>query len=650
MASKSPTPDLSAVDALTRVTGALGATEARPGQVAMVQAVERVIRNGGRLTVAAPTGSGKSFGLLVPAIVAGVADGRRVVVVTATKALQDQYVADLAHLERTIGDTVPFAWAVQKGRGNYLCAAALDRVRDALNPAQGQLDVQPAGDDDELEGVDRDELDQVLGWAEITVTGDLAELPAPPSARTAAAVTCSPGGCPGSKCEKSLGCPAMAAADKANEADVVIVNAALFAQSLRDRGYDIGDAPMRADILLVDECHEFPDAVVTALGVSVTRWDVDKAIRAARKLDGTEPIVERLTRLRDTFDRTRDIKSDAPVPEWVVDAVSEFGDVAVALATKLTRASQSSTVPKAVTQLRILAAVATKWASAAREIVVSAGPGVARWCERSGVHAADVRVADRLRAKLWEAHPGMVFVAASATLPRKFDDRIGCETERLEVESPFDHKRQAILYVPTDIPAPKARDAWADAAIRRTIDLAECAGWRMMSLHTSIGQMNATAEALRAAAPAGVQVLTQRDASRDQLVRLLRSGKPVVVCASRGWMQGVDVGGLSMVVIDKLPFPMLTDPVMKASRDLAGDAAFRKVDLPRAAEVLAQAFGRLIRSGSDWGVVAVLDSRLATAGYRSVVLDELPSVRRSVRLADVAAHLAAAPAVTESAA
>lgn len=244
MASKSPTPDLSAVDALTRVTGALGATEARPGQVAMVQAVERVIRAGGRLTVAAPTGSGKSFGLLVPAIVAGVADGRRVVVVTATKALQDQYVADLAHLDRTIGDTVPFAWAVQKGRGNYLCSAALDRVRDALNPAQGQLDVQSAGDDDELDGVDRDELDQVLGWAEITVSGDLAELPAPPSARTAAAVTCSPGGCPGSKCEKALGCPAMAAADKANEADVVIVNAALFAQSLRDRGYDIGDAPV----------------------------------------------------------------------------------------------------------------------------------------------------------------------------------------------------------------------------------------------------------------------------------------------------------------------------------------------------------------------------------------------------------------------
>jgi ATP-dependent DNA helicase DinG len=260
--------------------------------------------------------------------------------------------------------------------------------------------------------------------------------------------------------------------------------------------------------------------------------------------------------------------------------------------------------------------------------------GVA-WVEESGpgrrtvsLRSSPVEVGPILAERLW---PRVTAVLTSATVPPSVEARLGLpatETDRIDVGSPFPFRERAVLYCPTHLP--DRRSAGAEAALWDEIErLVRAAGGRTLALFTSWRAMRAAVDALTVRLP--FRILAQNDLPKPKLVAAFRDEDSACLFATMSFWQGVDVPGstLSLVVVDRLPFPRPDDPLLQARRDRAGPGAFGAVDLPRAATLLAQGAGRLIRRVDDAGVVAVLDPRLATASYRRVLLEALPPMRRS---------------------
>jgi ATP-dependent DNA helicase DinG len=255
---------------------------------------------------------------------------------------------------------------------------------------------------------------------------------------------------------------------------------------------------------------------------------------------------------------------------------------------------------------------------------------------------APVDVGSSLDRLLWHAEDSPTAVLTSATIPPKLGERIGLEAgsyDELDVGSPFDYPTQALLYCPLHLPDPRKAEFEA-AMIDELVALIEAAGGRTMALFTSWRAMSAAATAVRARVP--WPVLTQSDLPKPALVARFAAEEQSCLFATMGFWQGVDVPGpaLSLVTIDKLPFPRPDDPLLQARRDRLGRAAFSTIDVPRAATLLAQGVGRLIRSSSDRGVVAVLDNRLGTARYRWDLVRALPPMRRTRHRAEVIEFLA----------
>ncbi len=251
---------------------------------------------------------------------------------------------------------------------------------------------------------------------------------------------------------------------------------------------------------------------------------------------------------------------------------------------------------------------------------------------------APIDVAPLLSERLWGEVTG---VLTSATVPIGLPERLGLpepEREVLDVGSPFDFRGHAMLYVARSLP--DRRRPESEPAIHDELErLILAAGGRTLALFTSWRAMRAAADALAARLP--VPVLTQSDLPKPALVEAFRSSEPTCLFATLGFWQGLDLPGrtLSLVTIDRIPFPRPNEPVLEARRERAGPGAFSSVDLPRAGTLLAQGAGRLIRSSEDRGVVAVLDSRLATASYRSALLARVPPMRRSVDRAETETFL-----------
>jgi ATP-dependent DNA helicase DinG len=250
---------------------------------------------------------------------------------------------------------------------------------------------------------------------------------------------------------------------------------------------------------------------------------------------------------------------------------------------------------------------------------------------------APVDVGERLQERLWGS---VTAVLTSATIPPLLPKRLGIPGCReLDVGSPFDYPAQGLLYCATHLPDPRHADY--ERAMHAELSwLIATAGGRTMALFTSWRAMQAAAAAVQPKVP--YRVLTQADLPKPALVESFTREESSCLFATMGFWQGVDVPGpaLSLVVIDRIPFPRPDEPLQQARRDRAGSAAFRVVDLPRAATMLAQGVGRLVRSGSDTGVVAILDPRLASATYRWELVRALPPMRRTRHREDVAAFLA----------
>ena len=636
-ASAASTPVL---DALARAVQGLGG-ETRPGQEALASAVGDAIGGGHHLLAEAGTGSGKSLAYLVPALLSG----RRVVVATATKALQDQlWRKDIPHLTEHLG--VPFTAALLKGRSNYLCLALVDAAErgDVLFDARPSISFA-------------DDVDFLSEWATQCETGDESELVVPVNPASWRALTCSPGECPGAaRCHRGEDCFAEKARARAEAADLLVVNTSLYCAHLASGGYVLPEH----DIVIFDEAHELPDIATRAFGIDVgpgrLRFVAGRLRKLidAKKADAIARVADDLGTALDAVDGQVDPTS-APFGATLVRAGEALATAANAL-----RQASDPRDPDATAQRQAAQLLAGALDDVRR--LAAPGAGDVVWVEgqAKSLRSAPVEVGDRLADALFDRTPS---VCVSATLgtgerfepfaraigldpgaepaaPDASDPGLGYVAARYA--SPFDYREQGRLYVATHLPDPR-QSGWQASAIAELRPLVEAAAGRALVLCTSHAGAAAFAEGLRGIE--GVAVLAQGDLPKAQLLEQFAADPHTVLVATRSFWQGVDVPGDTcvLVAIDKLPFARPDDPLERARRDrieAAGGNAFFDVDIPRAALALAQGVGRLLRTTSDRGVVVVLDSRLATARYRKKLLDALPPLKRTIDAEEVRTFLA----------
>ena len=638
---------------LTRATAAIEGGEQRPQQIEMAQAVERAFTRKRHLAVQGPTGVGKSLAYLVPAIAAASTgeDDDRTVVVTSSRALQDQLARqDLPFLAASLG--VPVRWAVLKGRSNYVCVAAAQDVAVQLRRGEHQerLDVGSPEDapptldldDDEL----REEAEALLEWAEATGTGDSAELEHTPSWPAWSAVSVGPGECVGAaNCAHAEDCFSEAARRDADDADVLVVNAHLYAAHLRTGGTLL--PPHRR--LVIDEAHEFEDAIVGALGVELTEGRLANLARVHASCVADDERVG--TSLR-SAGRMLDAMLEGRMSSATKGAGSNGAPVRIrdGLGPELSGvvATVVSAADRALNSLRRAARLAPQGAvrhrmdravrvtegvlGDAQALLGEQGPGTVCWIEkgRSGRHVlrlTRIDVAATLRAAAWDEHE-ITVVCCSATLDRGTAQRLGLDAEYLAVDSPFDFREQALLYVPK-LSRPN-QPAWPEQVADVVVQVMTSLHGRTLALFTSNRMLHATVERCREALP-DVTILCQGDAPNPVLQRRFLEEEHTCLFATASFWTGISSPGTtcSAVVLDKIPFPVPTDPIVEARSELVGDTrAFAEVSVPAAAMQLAQGVGRLIRTSTDRGLVVVCDPRLAEAGYRQRMLDLLPPMRR----------------------
>ena len=633
---------------------AVPSAEPRPGQRTMAAAVDRALRKREHLLVQAGTGTGKSLAYLVPAL----ASGRRVVVATATKALQAQLVdKDLPRLVRALagplGRTPTYALA--KGRGNYLCLQQVHGGPGAVPEPEGLFEPAPPS------GLAQQVL-RLRAWADETSTGDRDDVPFPVTDRAWRQVSVSARDCLGRRCPDLADCFAEHAREAAQEADVVVANHALLAL----HAFTGVSVLPEHDAVVLDEAHEFVASATEALTHELGRADLRRAVTVAG--DGL-PVATR-ERLQDAADALDGLLAGlAPgwhrrLPEEALDVLGLVEAACGAAAAEVGRAGSELDEAAKAERDRARQAL-TDVAAAASELRVPT------------VRSATYVVGDppRLRVSplsVGGALAGRLFgeatvVATSATLtlggsfahteaafglhaeqPADSDDPPQ-RWETLDVGSPFDYPRQGQLWVAADLPLPSAPE-WAPAVDALLVRLVGAAGGRTLGLFSSTAAAARAAAAVRAALP-DLPVLLQGEDAPGALARRFAADARTCLFGTRSFWQGVDTPGSAcqLVVIDRIPFAHVEDPLLQARLEAAGPAGFRTVTLPPAAVLLAQGAGRLVRAAGDRGVVAVLDPRLATASYSRTLLDTLPAFYRARSLDAVLASLraidASAPAV-----
>lgn len=664
--------------ALARASAALPHHEDRPQQLAMAEAVGRAIGEQRHLIVQAGTGTGKSLAYLVPAL----ALGARVVVSTATKALQDQLaLRDLPLLARSLG--VRFEFAILKGRSNYVCR---QRVREISEGGQ-QLrlaDQEPRPGAGGLGPLGR-EVQRLVAWAGgnepagngpsrpgrggrdkdgdkdgKAASGDRAELAWEPSDAAWAQVSTGWRECPGaSECPSGGDCFAEVARRRASEADVVVVNTHLYATFLAVKEAEL--LPPH-DLVVFDEAHELEDIASAALGFEIGPGRLVAVARLARPVitdaGAAAGMDEAAALLGGALRPYRDRELPRPVPPEVADAVNLVRERANQLLEQLRKAAErarsagsgSTDGPAASAasdhgaRQRAQKAVShfVDEANAALELP----EGLVAWVEGAEhspvLRVAPIDVGAVLAERLWKGEGAPIAVLTSATIPPRLGQRLGLDPgsyDQLSVGSPFAYADQALLYCPLHLPDP--RSAGFEAAMHEElIALIEASEGRALALFTSWRAMQAAAEVVRQRVP--WRILTQSDLPKPKLVAEFTADEHSCLFATMGFWQGVDVPGpsLSLVTIDRLPFARPDDPLLKARRAALGPQAFQMIDVPRAATLLAQGAGRLVRSREDRGVVAVLDSRLGKASYRWELVRSLPPMRRTRSREEVVAFLA----------
>jgi ATP-dependent DNA helicase DinG len=660
-----------AVDGLDKITAQMAGGEHRPEQQEMCRAVAEALVTRTHLVVQAGTGTGKSLAYLVPAALSG----SKVVVATATKALQDQLAEkDLPLVEAGLGRPVALDFAVLKGRSNYICRQRVAEVGSGgIQPELGDHGAGRADDIDRIDepegegrGLDAgppegpvEEVRRLVAWSQTSRSGDRADLGFEPSDRAWNMLSVGPRECPGAyNCPSGGRCFAEAARAAAAAADVVIVNTHLYGAHLASGGAVLPEH----DVVVFDEAHQLEEVMTSSLGVEVTPGRFRSLVTAARSLveqrdaellDSLASAGDRLGALLVDRVGARVLHDDAPQTQEdreLAELLARAAELGRRVTDALRRGgAQRSFLPeggdaidpdRASRKTRTLQAAA-HLADDLHRLEARSDSEVA-WVDGTRrsvrLRLSPIDVGPALAAMLWGE---VTSVLTSATVPPSIVERVGLEgfpTEELNVGSPFDYRAHALLYVARHLPDRRAPGS-EEALHEELALLLEAAGGRTLALFTSRRATEAAAGALAPELP--YTLLLQGELPKSRLLEEFARDETSCLFATLGFWQGVDIPGraLSLVTIDRLPFPRPDDPLLQARRDRAGGRAFSVVDLPRAATLLAQGAGRLIRNADDRGVVAVLDPRLATASYRGVLLSTLPPMRRTVDRSEVAAFL-----------
>ncbi|MFD1827532.1 ATP-dependent DNA helicase [Mumia zhuanghuii] len=616
----------------------------------MAEAVAGAFARGEHLLVQAGTGTGKSLGYLVPSLL----HDRRVVVATATLNLQHQLVErDIPALldgARTVLSRTP-KHAVVKGRGNYAC---LHRIREGAPDEQGVLIEAPSGSLGE-------EVVTLRAWAEEETdrsgVGDRDSAPSH-TERAWRQVSVHARECLGAaRCPYAQECFAERARDDAADADLVVTNHALLAIDAID------GVPMlpEYDTVVVDEAHELVARVTQASTAELSPPMVERAARRARAfVRGREAddLEDATDALRDALEVTPPGRIASPTDQ-LADALALVRDTARACHSAIPKESQEGETDAARQQVKGLVDEVRKVA----ERMAAASEADVLWlAEREGsrggneLRIAPVDVALTLRDKLFGENT-VVLTSATLKLGGGFDsvarsvglwatEQVGVgpadkaeSDERdfawdaVDVGSPFDYAKQAMLYVARHLPPP-GRDGMADATADEIVDLVRAAGGRTLGLFSSRRAAEAATEVVRERLPE-IEVLCQGDAQLPELARRFTEDPHTCLFGTLSLWQGIDLPGTTcqLVIIDRIPFPRPDDPLMSARQRLVerqGGNGFMAVAATHAALLLAQGAGRLIRRSDDRGVVAVLDSRLAKARYGSFLASSMPPMWRTV--------------------
>ena len=593
-----------------RLAAALPGFEPRAGQAALAEAVAEALTGEENLLAEAGTGTGKSLGYLVPALLSG----KRVVVATATKALQEQLLTkDVPAAAAALGREVRVA--VLKGRQNYLCRKSLggvDRLGGLFRTAE-----------------DASDYERLSPWIESTETGDRAELSFEPSASLWAELSVGADRCAGRRCPLVGSCYAEAARERAGGAELVIANHALYFAdlALRARNDGAGVLPDH-DAVIFDEAHRLEEAAASWFGgrVSLARLrqlerDVERYCREQERRPPGGVLAE-LDRaggeLIAAFDpgsgRRRLTVAD-------VEELEERGSTLAAALGRLAAELQGAGEDADALARRALAAAGDVEACLALD-----DPDQVSWAEPGALAWAPVDVSQILREALWEQGPTAVLV--SATLETRFlRGRLGLDDVReLVLPSPFDFREQTLLYVPTHMPEPRVEGYYARLA-EEVVALCNLSRGRALVLTCSYRALGELVDRVRGRL--SYPVLVQGEAPRERLLEHFREDVDSVLFATATFWQGVDVQGesLSLLVVDKLPFSAPGDPLVEARCERIvreGGDWFSDYALPSAVLQLRQGFGRLIRGHGDEGVVAILDPRLRTRAYGRRFLEALP--------------------------
>ncbi|GAA3708709.1 ATP-dependent DNA helicase [Streptomyces tremellae] len=637
---------------------AVGGTE-RPGQAAMAEAVAEAIDTSAHLLVQAGTGTGKSLGYLVPAL----AHGERVVVATATLALQRQLVE--RDLPRTVEALHPLLrrrpeFAMLKGRSNYLC---LHRLHEGMpqDEEEGLFDQFEAAAPTSRLGQD---LLRMRDWADDTETGDRDDLTPGVSDRAWSQVSVSSRECLGaSKCAYGQECFAELARERAKLADVVVTNHALLAIDA------IEGAPVlpQHEVLIVDEAHELVSRVTGVATGELTPGQVNRAVRRAAKLVD-EKAADALQTAAETFERLMELALPGrleEIPEDLAYALMALRDAARTVITALGNTRDRSVQDEDVVRKQAMASVESVHAVAER--IANGSEWDVVWYERhdrfgASLRVAPLSVAGLLREKLFEDRSvtltsatlklGGDFNGVGASLGLAPEGTGGDEVPQwkgVDVGSPFDYRKQGILYVARHLNTPGREGSRTDM-LDELAELVEAAGGRTLGLFSSMRAAQAAAEELRGRLD--LPILLQGEETLGELIKGFAADPRTCLFGTLSLWQGVDVPGPSsqLVVMDRIPFPRPDDPLMSARQkavEEAGGNGFMAVAATHAALLMAQGAGRLVRATGDKGVVAVLDPRLATARYGSYLRSSLPDfwyttdrnqVRKSLAAIDAAAR------------
>ncbi|HVO58608.1 MAG TPA: ATP-dependent DNA helicase [Dongiaceae bacterium] len=621
-----------------------GGYEHRPAQLEMAEAVHDAFQTRHHTIVEAGTGTGKTLAYLLPAI----CSGRRVVISTATKSLQEQlYQKDIPFLKKHFAPELKVA--VMKGRANFLCREKLHQMAD-----------QPM-----LKGMDElDAFRQIRDWAKLTETGDRAELTfLPDDSELWARLDARRDTCTGQKCPQFNECFVTGMHARAREADLIIVNHHLFFADLALKHDDFGSILPEYSAVVFDEAHEIEDVASDYFGRQISNYrfeelarDADMALRMLKL--GSPSLLRRTQRIRErsrTFFAAfaaRDGRFSFSRPEreaFIEQNREAYNGLSDALKSLETEFAAQTQKPEELTRL------ARRSFELRQELAFlfeSNEKNYVYWYElrNKGVFlaATPIDVSQILRERLFESFDTVVLTSATLTVGNRFDyirQRLGLDHAKERTLPPeFHYQEQALLYLPPRMP--DVRDAGFQAkAADEIVRLLELSEGRAFCLFTSYAQMRDLFE--RVSTRVAYPLILQGTAPRSALLERFKNTPNAVLFATSSFWQGVDVPGeqLSCVIVDRLPFAVPSDPIVAArvrALDEEGRNAFSEYQVPQAVLALKQGFGRLIRAKSDRGVLSLLDNRIQRMAYGKIFMESLPKYAKTQDLSEVERFLEAA--------